>query len=67
MIYKFFKLQEEITKIIENGRKKINELLKINKDLEIQKEDQKTEIARLRNILEDGGARCDTTTLGRVF
>ena len=54
-------LQEQITKITEDGRIKINELLKINEDLEIQKQDQKTEIARLRNILEDGGARSDTT------
>ena len=32
-------LQEEITKITEDGQKKINELLKINEDLEIQKQD----------------------------
>jgi len=54
-------LQEEITKITENGRKKVNELLKINEDLEIQKQDKDAEISRLRNILEDGGARGDTT------
>ena len=54
-------LQEEITKITEDGRKKVNELLKINEDLEIQKQDKNTEISRLRNILEDGGARGDTT------
>jgi len=51
-------LQEEITKITEDGRKKVNELLKINEDLE---QDKDTEISRLRNILEDGGARGDTT------
>merc|ERR1712210_40241 len=45
-------LQEEITKITEDGRKKVNELLKINEDLEIQKQDKDTEISRL---LEDGG------------
>ena len=56
-----FSLQEQITKITEDGRKKLNEVLKINEDLENQKEDQKTEIARLRNIREDGGARGDTT------
>ena len=67
MIYKFFKLQEanfslheQISKITEDGRKKINELLKINEDLEIKKQGQ-----RLRNILEDGGARGDTT-LGKL-
>ena len=54
-------MQEEITKITEDGRKKVNELLKINEDLEIQKQDKNTEISRLRNILEDGGARGDTT------
>ena len=54
-------MQEQITKITEDGRKKLNEVLKINEDLENQKEDQKTEIARLRNIREDGGARGDTT------
>ena len=58
-------LQEQITKITEDGRKKINELLKINEGLENQKQDQTTEIARLRNILEDGGARGDTT-LGKL-
>jgi len=57
-------LKEEITKITENGWKKVNELLKINEDLETEKEDQKTEIARLGNILEEGGARNDVTTLG---
>ena len=51
-------LQEEITKITEDGRKKVDELLKINEDLE---QDKDTEISRLRNILEDGGARGDTT------
>ena len=51
-------MQEEITKITEDGRKKVNELLKINEDLE---QDKDTEISRLRNILEDGGARGDTT------
>ena len=56
-------LQVQITEIAENGRKKINELLKINEDLEIQKQDQETEIARLRNILEDGGARGDTCNI----
>ena len=60
-----FSLKEEISKITEDGRKKINELLKINEDLENQKQGQKTEIARLRNILEDGGARGDTT-LGKL-
>ena len=60
-----FSLQEQISKITEDGRKKINELLKINEDLEIKKQGQKTEIARLRNILEDGGARGDTT-LGKL-
>jgi len=54
-------LQEQITKITEDGRKKIYELLKINEDLENQKQDQTTEIARLRNILEDSRARGDTT------
>ena len=58
-------MQEQISKITEDGRKKINELLKINEDLENQKQGQKTEIARLRNILEDGGARGDTT-LGKL-
>ena len=58
-------MKEEISKITEDGRKKINELLKINEDLENQKQGQKTEIARLRNILEDGGARSDTT-LGKL-
>ena len=58
-------MKEEITKITEDGRKNINELLKINEDLEIKKQGQKTEIARLRNILEDGGARGDTT-LGKL-
>jgi len=51
-------LQEEITKITEDGRKKVNELLKINEDLE---QDKDIEISRLRNILEDVGARGDTT------
>ena len=50
-------------KIAENGQEKINELLKINEDLEIQKQDQETEIARLRNILEDGGVRGDTCNI----
>jgi len=57
-------LKEEITKITENGWKKVNELLKMNEDLETEKEDQKTEIARLRNIIEEGGSRNDVTTLG---
>merc|ERR550534_2702168 len=56
-----FSLQEQITKITEDGRRKINELLKINEGLENQKQDQTSEIARLRNILEDSGARGDTT------
>ena len=60
-----FSLQEQISKITEDGRKKINKVLKINEDLENQNQGQKTEIARLRNILEDGGARGDTT-LGKL-
>ena len=58
-------MKEDITKLSEDGWKKVNELLKINEDLEIQKEEQKTEITRLRNILEEGGARNDDTTLGK--
>ena len=57
-------LKEEITKITEDGRKRIKELLKINLQTETEKEDQKAEIARLRNILEEGGARNNVTTLG---
>jgi len=45
----------------EDGWKKVNELLKINEEIETQKEEQKAEIARLRNILEEGGARSDAT------
>ena len=54
-------LQEQITKITEDGRKNINELLKINEDLEILNQTQKVEITKLRNIQENGGARGDTT------
>jgi len=48
----------------EDGRRRIKELLKINEQTETEKEDQKAEIARLKNILEEGGARNDVTTLG---
>ena len=58
------RLKEDITKLSEDGWKKVNELLKINEEIETQKEDQKAEIARLKNILEEGGARNDVTTLG---
>ena len=57
-------LKEEIKKITEDGWKKVNELLKINEEIETEKEAQKAEIARLRNILEEGGLRNDDTTLG---
>ena len=59
-------MKEDITKLSEDGWKKVNELLKVNEEIETQKEDQKAEIARLRNILEEGGAGSDAT-LGRVI
>jgi len=55
------RLKEDITKLSEDGWKKVNELLKVNEEIETQKEDQKAEIARLRNILEESGARSDAT------